>query len=177
MAKIKEQKYIYINNFLNKEELELLQIYCKNKLQEDWKCDEQSPFSPSWYKDTIMNSLLEKKLKSAEEISGLKLFKTYAFWRYYVHGAILKDHIDRPSCEISITACIHKTENWPIHMNGTWIEIKEGDAVMYLGCEVNHGREPFNGDGCAQVFLHYVDQEGPFKQYKEDNTEENIWKN
>jgi hypothetical protein len=43
-----------------------------------------------------------------------------------------------------------------------------GDAVMYLGCEVLHGRNPFEGVYNAQVFFHYVDQNGPFKSYKGD---------
>ena len=27
--------------------------------------------------------------------------------------------------------------------------------LMYQGCELEHWREPFQGEMCAQVFLHY----------------------
>ena len=168
MVNIKEYKYKLIKNFFSKEELNILKLYCRNKLDDTWQCDFQSPLAPSWYKDALMNTLLELKIPLMEKETGLKLFKTYAFWRYYVYGSILKDHKDRPSCEISVTACIHKTDNWPIHMEGNWIEIEEGDGVVYLGCEIEHGRKPFEGDGCAQVFMHYVDQNGPYKNKKED---------
>ena len=168
MATIREYKYKLVKNFFLKEELNILQKYCVNKLDEDWKTDSQSPLAPSWYKDPLMNAMLENKLPLMEKETGLKLFKTYAFWRYYIYGSTLKDHKDRPSCEVSATVCIHKTQDWPIHIENNWIEMEEGDAVIYLGCELEHGRKPFKGDGCAQVFMHYVDQNGPYKNYRED---------
>lgn len=173
MASIREYKYKLIKNFFSKEELNILKPYCMNKLDEEWTTDPQSPFTPSWYKDALMNVMLENKLPLIEKETGLKLFKTYAYWRYYFYGSDLKNHKDRPSCEISTTACIHKTEPWPIHMEGNWIEIEEGDAVIYLGCELEHGRKVFEGDGCAQVFMHYVDQNGPYKNYKHDTNASN----
>ena len=168
MANIKEFKYKLIKNFFSKEELEILKKYCLNKLDEEWITSKFSPMVPIWYKDALMTSLLDIKLPLMEKETGLKLFKTYAFWRYYAHGATLIDHKDRPACEISITACIHKTQNWPIHMENNWIEMEEGDGVVYLGCDLKHGRKPFEGDGCAQVFMHYVDQNGPHKDHKDD---------
>jgi hypothetical protein len=89
MANIKKFKYRLIKNFFSKEELTLLKKYCFNKLDEDWSMDHQSPFSPSWYKDALMNAMLELKLSKMEEETGLKLFKTYAFleilsiWIYF----------------------------------------------------------------------------------------------
>ena len=160
---------VNIKDFKYKEELTLLKKYCVNKLDEDWITDPQSPFSPSWYKDSLMNAMLELKLSRMEKETNLKLFKTYAFWRYYQFGSILKNHKDRPSCEISVTACIHQTDKWPIHMEGNWIEVEEGDAVIYLGCELSHGRKQFTGDGCAQVFMHYVDAHGKYRHFKDDN--------
>jgi len=29
--------------------------------------------------------------------------------------------------------------------------------LMYRGCELEHWREPFEGENCGQVFLHYND--------------------
>jgi hypothetical protein len=169
MAGIREKKYIHIPNFFTKDELSLLQNYCKNVVYKNVNFDNQSPFSPSYYKDPMMDSLLIYKKKIAEEISNLKLFETYAYWRYYINGAILNDHKDRESCEISISACIDNCgTKWPIHFNNNWIDLKIGDAVMYLGCEVNHGREAFKGVANPQVFLHYVDQNGPYKDFKGD---------
>jgi len=109
------------------------------------------------------------KIKKCEEVAKLKLFRTYAYWRGYTFGNPLVWHKDRPSCEISITACIDSDgTEWPIYMEDTPIDIKVGDAVMYLGCEVAHGRKPFQGRYMAQVFMHFVDQDGENAIHIED---------
>ena len=42
-------------------------------------------------------------------------------------------------------------------------------AFFYLGCELEHGRKnEFTGDGMAQIFMHYVDQKGPYANHKDD---------
>jgi len=169
MADIKEFKYKLIKNFFTKEELHILQKYCMNKLDEPWTSDPQSPLIPSWYKDALMNSLLENKLPLVEKETGLQLFKTYAFWRYYAYGSILQDHKDRPSCEISVTVNINGDGTaWPIFMEGTQLNLQTGDAAIYLGCEVEHWREEFKGDYQFQTFLHYVDAEGKNKEHYMD---------
>lgn len=160
-----------IKNFFSKEELNLVKKYCYNKLDlnKDYKLDSQS-FSPAWYNDSLMTSFLDVKLPIVEKESNLKLFPTYAYWRYYVFGAVLKKHTDRPSCEISITACIKKYDNWPIVVERTSFELEEGDAILYAGHAQEHGRPGiYKGEGMAQVFLHYVDQNGPFTHHQYDN--------
>ena len=163
-------KYKLIKNFFSSEELNLLQKYCYNKLDgADYKIDEQS-FAPKWYNDPMMTSLLDIKLPIVEKESGLNLFPTYAFWRYYVFGAILPKHRDRPSCEISVTTCIKKYDNWPIVMEGESFELDEGDAVLYAGYDQEHWRPGvYKGEGMAQVFFHYVDKNGPFKDHAYDS--------
>jgi hypothetical protein len=163
-------EYKLIKNLFSEEELEVLQKYCYNKLNlnKDYRLDGQS-FSPAWYSDPLMTSFLETKLPLVEKESNLKLFQTYAYWRYYVFGATLKKHTDRPSCEISITACIKKYDNWPIVVGGNSFELKEGDAILYAGCDKKHWRPGiYKGEGMAQVFLHYVNQNGPNKHYAYD---------
>ena len=50
--------------------------------------------------------------------------------------------------------------------------LEEGDAMVYKGCEVEHWREPYNeGTKLAQVFLHYVDANGPHAEWKNDKKE------
>ena len=162
--------YKLIKNFFSKEELEIFQKYCYNKvdLNKDYILDSQS-FSPAWYNDPLMTGLLDIKLPIVEKESNLKLFPTYAYWRYYVFGATLKKHKDRPACEISVTACIKKYDEWPIIVEGTSFELEEGDAVLYAGCDQEHGRPgTYKGEGMAQVFFHYVNQNGPYTHHKYD---------
>ena len=167
MAAVKNK---IIKNFFSKEELNVYQKYCYNKIDENknYEIDIQS-FSPAWYKDSLMTALLDTKLPIVEKESNLKLFPTYSYWRYYVFGAKLHKHTDRPSCEISVTACIKKYDNWPIVLEGNKIELEEGDAVLYAGCEQEHWRPGiYKGEGMAQVFFHYVNKNGPFTHHKYD---------
>ena len=167
--------YKLIKNFFNVDELKVYQKYCYNKLDQnkDYTCDEQS-FSPSWYHDPLMTSLLDIKLPIVEKESKLKLFPTYAYWRYYIFGGVLKKHTDRPACEVSITACIKKYDNWPIIVENKSFELEEGDAVLYAGHDQEHKRPGiYKGNGMAQVFLHYVNQNGPFSHHAYDNVNKN----
>ena len=144
-----------IKNFFSKDELKVYQKYCYNKIDEnkDYTLDEQS-FSPAWYKDPLMNGLLDVKLPIVERESKLKLYPTYAYWRYYVFGGLLKKHTDK----------------WPIVVEGKSFELEEGDAVLYAGCDQEHWRPGvYEGEGMAQVFLHYVNQNGPNKDHAYDN--------
>jgi hypothetical protein len=54
-------------------------------------------------------------------------------------------------------------EQWPIYLepsgeegqDGVEVNLKQGDMLMYRGCDLEHWREPFDGENCGQVFLHY----------------------
>jgi hypothetical protein len=168
MATIKNK---LIKNFFSKEELNILQKYCYNKLDShrDHTIDNQS-FSPAWYIDPLMTSLLYVKLPIVEKESKLKLFPTYTYWRYYVYGGSLRKHVDRPSCEVSITACIKKYDDWPIIIEDKQFELNEGDAIIYNGVFQKHERPGiYKGEGMAQVFFHYVDKAGHFTEHQYDN--------
>ena len=161
---------VTIKNFFTKEEINVLQQYCFNKLDanKDYLIDEQS-FSPAWYNDPLIDAFLKTKLSKVELESQTKLFPTYGYWRYYVYGATLNKHTDRPACEISITACVKKHDNWPIIVEDKSFELEEGDAVLYKGLEQKHWRPGiYTGEGIAQVFLHYVNQNGPYKNHAYD---------
>lgn len=165
MATIKNK---VIKNFFNKEELNILQKYCANKLE----CDNDAIIdgaSPSWYNDPLMTALLDTKLPLVEKKSKLKLYPTYAYWRYYVYGGTLRKHVDRPSCEVSISACIKKYDDWPIIVEGQKFELNEGDGIIYNGVFQKHWRPGiYKGEGMAQVFFHYINKNGNFTNHQYD---------
>ena len=118
-----------------------------------------------------MTSFLDLKLNKVEQESGLKLYPTYSYWRYYVFGATLDNHSDRPSCEISVSACIKKYDDWPFIIENNIFELQEGDGILYAGCDHKHGRPGvYKGNGMAQVFFHYVNKLGPYKDYAYDKS-------
>lgn len=143
--------------------------------EKPWNNDDQVPNTPSFYSLQGMDDLHEKILPIMEKHTGLKLFKTYSYCRVYKNGDILASHVDRPSCEISVTLCLGhgEGETWPIFIrdkNDDKVEAKleAGDALIYRGCDLSHWRYPFEGEHQAQIFLHYVDQNGPYAEWKDD---------
>ncbi len=136
--------------------------------------DGQVAGTPSAYGDFIMDGLLDKLLVEVERASGLKLFPTYSYFRVYKYGDTLVRHTDRPACEISVTLCLgfEEHKSWPILIEGPHgvfsADLQAGDALLYRGIECPHWRETFEGVRQAQVFLHYVDQNGPCAEWKFD---------
>ena len=125
--------------------------------------DQQVPNTYSHYADPVMETLLMKVLPTMQQETGLELVPTYSYARIYKHGDILHKHKDRPSCEISTT--IHLGgDKWSIFIEGKEVMLDIGDMLVYSGCELEHWREPFEGNTCAQVFLHYNHLNGPFSK-------------
>jgi hypothetical protein len=174
MKTIKDFKYKLIKNFLTREEIKLLTNYCRinhrlNSSLNAFDFDQNDNGDTYFYADPLMESLMLSKLGLMQKKTGLELLCTYAFWRMYTVNADLKKHTDRPSCEVSVTVMIGSDGTpWPIFMNGTGINMKPGDAVIYLGCEIEHWREEFKGDWHAQTFLHYVDKNGLNVEWAKD---------
>ena len=144
--------------------------------------DKQVPNTYSHYADMVMETLMMKVLPRMQKETGLELIPTYSYARLYKTGDILKRHKDRPSCEISTTLNLGGAP-WPIFIDGTGsnnvideyknihkpnapkgtkVLLEVGDMLVYSGCELEHWREPFEGDICGQVFLHYNHVNGPF---------------
>ena len=125
--------------------------------------DEQIPNTYSHYADQVMETLLVKMLPVMAKETGLDLVPTYSYARAYKRGDELKKHKDRPSCEISTTLNLGG-DPWPIFIEGTKVLLEVGDMLVYSGCELEHWREPFEGQICGQVFLHYNHRNGPFAE-------------
>ena len=136
--------------------------------------DEQSPGMFAVYKDPVMAFLQKQLWPRMEEISGLSLLPTYSYLRVYRPGAILEKHKDRPACEISATLLLgtNQDEVWPLFIEGETIIQEVGEMVVYRGMEVAHWREPMVGPSDAyqaQLFLHYVDANGPYEMCEGDS--------
>tara|TARA_R110000824_G_scaffold75034_2_gene190581 strand:- start:589 stop:1230 length:642 start_codon:yes stop_codon:yes gene_type:complete len=136
----------------------------------------------SKYADWVMETLLQYMRPIMKAKTGMDLIPTYSYTRLYEKGHILKRHKDRPSCEVSTTLHLGGDE-WPIFLDpsggnfvideyknihkpgapkGVRVDLKVGDMLIYSGCELEHWREPFEGNVCSQVFLHYNHANGPF---------------
>jgi hypothetical protein len=131
--------------------------------------DRQCPKSLSLGGDPALDAVAAWVMPVASKLVGLALAPTYSFTRLYASGDTLLPHKDRKACEISITACISipaGAEPSTLFLRApkadpVAVEMSEGDACIYAGTEVEHWREPFSCDGYVQLFLHFIDFNGP----------------
>lgn len=136
--------------------------------------DAQVADAPVVYGDPRFDTLLEDVRGTVERATARELWPTYSYLRLYRRGNELKAHRDRLACEISMTVNIgmKADEPWPIWIAGPMgiaaVALNPGDGLIYRGCDCFHWREPFDGDHLAQVFLHYVDRNGPQAAWKFD---------
>ena len=142
--------------------------------------DPQVPNTYSHYADIAMETLLLLVQPVMEKKTGIKLIPTYSYARIYKKGDILNRHKDRFSCEISTTLNLGG-DPWPIYIEpdskmgkfvegkgyisdntkGIKVNLKPGDMLVYKGNLLEHWREPFEGENCGQVFLHYNNRKTP----------------
>lgn len=184
------KRYVHLDGFLDKKNCEELTLALKNEVQSRGWFDPQCPKSKSIRDSVTFDKLLVDLLPHFEQASGLKLLPTYAYARWYEPGEVLKIHRDRPSCEISATVTLgFDGDAWPIYIgkpsdkptdcskidqtgktiyvdNVGELKLQVGDAMLYRGCEMYHWRDEYKeGKWQAQVFLHYVDANGPHKEW------------
>lgn len=171
MQQLIDNNYVVIDDFLNpKDALELYEIFRKDSIDfpDMFFKDKQCPKSLSicnyrWFVEILVNSL-PKLSKLVEHL----LLPTFCYGRVYVNGDDLKKHKDRPSCELSVTLHLGSDgTEWPIYFtkpNGevVSIDLKPGQAVVYLGMVSEHWRDVFTGEHYGQVFLHYVFSRGAY---------------
>lgn len=136
--------------------------------------DEQVPGTPNVYGDAQLDALLQDIKPLIEAHTALELHPTYSFARIYKKGDILEPHRDRSACEISISLNLGQEPDTPWALNigdenaPFAALLRPGDALLYRGPELTHWRDAYEGDRLFQVFLHYVDANGPHAAEKFD---------
>lgn len=162
----------------------------------DYLYDDVEPQVPGSFARTSFpqyQQLYYEIKKKVEDILDMKLYPTYYFDRFYFAGQELKRHTDRPACEISVSLQIstNKKEPWDLWFTNysgknVNISMSDGDGCIYKGTDLPHWRLPLetrynkyqqwyrkirkvdDDTYHHQLFLHYVDANGPFVQYAYD---------
>lgn len=158
--------------------------YYNNRMDKFDYCPDESqvPGSLARYNIPTYRELHFIVKKKIENILEMDLHPTYFYDRFYFPGQELTKHTDRPACEISVTLQINSntTKPWPIWFETpdekeVSVSMKNGDACIYKGCERPHWREPLKSNYNSlqrifkkddtyhhQIFLHYVNANGPY---------------
>ncbi len=173
----KEKKYLKIENFMAKELCSVSTLYALFDEKNNFSSDPQVPNAHAKYGDFLMESILIHSLPVIQKNVGIELYPTYSYYRVYRNGDELKPHRDRPSCEISATVCLgfyygeNSNFSWPIKIENKPIFMNAGDLVVYRGVDLTHSRDILVAEKEAyhvQCFLHYVDKNGPYREFKFD---------
>ena len=155
--------YLYLNKLVENNTMFGTFLHKQNEV-----IGKENSGSFTQYGDSAMETLLTKMLPLAEEHTGLKLIPTYTLVRVYEKGSVLLPHIDKHSSEWTITLNFGG-EPYPFYVDTKnnsdeplEANLSAGDGLIYNGgCK--HWRNEFLGNYHANVFLHYVDINGPFK--------------
>lgn len=168
---LKENNFVLIKEFITPAHAkELATSFEKDAVDKNFTGDWAVPNSYSRYNYRYFTHLLCCKTAEVSNVYGGKVIPTYCYARVYFNGATLVPHTDKEACEVSVTLCLKKDNDWPIFIkkpdgNSVAVELEPGDAMMYRGCIAEHWREDYTGAKHVQVFLHYVDIEGPNRQH------------
>ena len=178
-----QQGYVVLKDALPKQQCQeltdhMFKLYDEGKLEKD----EQCPLSDSVYGDPLFDDLLQKFAEPIGQHIGKKLLPTYTYSRIYRPGEVLKPHKDRPACQYSATLTLGYDAKmvWPIYFDEqkeSIVHLEVGELAVYSGCDVMHWRPAFKGKWQVQVFLHYVDANGPYAdEYKDRRAEFGVQK-
>jgi hypothetical protein len=143
--------------------------------------DKMCPLSDSIYKADFFKELQDSLIEPLSYISGKKLKPSFNYARIYNTGEVLEKHKDRPACEYSISMTLGHAKNssiWPIYITTEVgpekLVLDIGSLVFYKGVELEHYREKYLGEWQTQVFMHFVDSEGPYTEDTNDEKNESL---
>jgi len=175
MDSLDQKKYKYVKNILSSNMVDFLTSF---SLKKNSRVDDEVPLAFGLHSadSEIYYHTLQYLLPIMEKETNLKLKPIYSFNRIYFGGAELVRHKDRDECEISASITLQysyedKSYKWPLCMGDIPIVIETGDGVIYKGREIEHWRPvftQFNKSWHHQLFVHYVDLNGSFKDLKEE---------
>lgn len=137
--------------------------------------DEQVVRSYAHYGFVGFEALMLQMLPVVEGATGKRLLPAYTYGRIYYNGAVMYKHTDRPSCEYSATMTLSVDEKpwdiWMTDLKGAAkpLALGVGDMCVYQGNMLEHWRDEYEGQKQIQVFLHYVDADGPNQSFAYDN--------
>jgi hypothetical protein len=164
-----KNSYAIIDNFVPEEQAAFLAKEIElmyTKYPSDFTNDEQCPNSLAIHDMWAFVELLVEKVPFMANVMEEPMFPTYSYARIYKSGEVLKKHTDRGACEVSVTLHLGSDGvEWPIYFETSGgetvsVNLKPGQAVVYLGCVAPHWREVYEGSDYRQVFLHYVRARG-----------------
>ena len=163
-SNFKRDGFLFLPQFIEKESaLALAEDYMSHTT--NWTGDAYVPKSRSCNDFAPFFELLCQKTLHVMHLVEEPVLPSYAYGRVYEKGAELLKHTDREACEISLTLHLNGDRKWPFIAGEYGFDLNPGDALMYLGETLPHGREEYEGEYYAQAFLHYIRSRGKYTHH------------
>jgi hypothetical protein len=162
--------YLFIPNFIDSDRAIQTAKHFMNLCKKiNAKPDPQVTTAPRIKNYGRALEILCEKTPVVSDIIGEYVLPAYTYARVYKNGCQLTPHKDRASCEISLSVHLDGDKEWALSLTDRKEEqqnfiMKPGDAVLYLGKEFLHWRDPYDGEYHAQIFLHYVKSRGKYAE-------------
>jgi len=179
--KLLSNGFLVVPNFIDRDRAARLGDEFKDYAEtNDIKDDAQVLNSKSHYNYISFLELLCEKTPEVSSLLGENVLPTYTYSRVYKKYNVLKKHFDKKTCEVSITLHLYGDKEWMFYLkdrqgNIISVNLNPGDALLYLGNEIEHWREEYDGEEYVQCFLHYVLSRGENSNLYFDNN--NVIKN
>ena len=197
MTELLENGFVISKNFLSKASCEALLTYTLERINNNGMADfvpqhdpSGIPFGKAYDRgyDDVYQDILYEKIPFIEHLVDNVVYPTYQVCRAYKKGAGCLPHVDREPCEIGVSLFVGVTSDvYKSHLciknyagETHKAELQEGDAVVYMGCDLEHWRNPIGQQSqerpsegvdwkMIQSFFHYVRQGGPHEKYAYDS--------
>jgi hypothetical protein len=195
MAELLENGFVICKKYLNKASCEELFTYTLEQINNNSMPNFELHQNPSRigtaydsYGDDVYQDILYDKIPFIEHLADNVVYPTYQVCRAYKKGGGCLPHVDRGPCEISVSLFVGVTSDvYKSHLciknyagETHKVELQEGDAVVYMGCDLEHWRShigqqsqerPSEGVDwkMIQSFFHYVRRGGPHEKYAYDS--------
>lgn len=105
-----------------------------------------------------------KMIPKVSEFVGRDVLPTFCMAQVYSKGAELLPHLDRHTCEVSLTTSFTPDFVWDIHTilgdDRQTFSMGCGDAVIYSGAKTTHYRKPLTAERYVQAAFHFVYADG-----------------
>lgn len=158
--------FCIVKNFIDTDAIQLLKDNIKNNDDIGKTKLHVNTTSKDLYGTSEVVSFLCKKIPEVSAFIGEDVIPTYGYTRIYRENSVLDSHLDRPSCEVSLTVHLDGDCEWDFWIKGyngekSHFSLNPGDAILYDGCQCEHGRTGgYKGKEYFQMFLHYVRSKG-----------------
>jgi hypothetical protein len=195
MTELLENGFVICKKYLNKASCNALFTYTlgqiNNNFTQEFKLQQEPTIcgkAYDRYADNVYQDILYEKVPFIEHLVDNVVYPTYQVCRVYKKGGGCLPHVDRHSCEIGVSLFVGVTSDvYKSHLSiknyvgeTHKVELQEGDAVVYMGCDLEHWRSPIGQQSqerpsegvdwkMIQSFFHYVRRGGAYEKYAYDS--------